>query len=190
MEPGDRAAQRGAAGFFERLMPPVVQAREYHRRRAIGFGILALAIVALGVFGAPDELGLVLSLILAAVVGFRAAYHAWRLRRVAPQEEYATRIDGLPETERPAAFRRVLLMSAVVFPLFSAWLAWNLYRIEAGLEESVTVWAPIAWIYRFLGFWPAVLTVPALGALVIHGAWKKKRAADAIARSAPPASAP
>ncbi len=188
MEPNRPLAPRPAPGLLQRLFPPVVAARDAHRGRALMFGAIAVVIVLVGIFAAPDAEGLVLALIIGGVLGAVAGYHVWRLRRTKPQEQIVTRAEGLPVAQRPAALRRAVWTGGLGCLVLSFWAGWELWTVETGRAERATVWAPIAFVYEHLGFWPAMLTAPALGVLIVVSGLRKARAADAEARSAAPTS--
>jgi hypothetical protein len=46
---------------------------------------------------------------------------------------------------------------------FGAWVFYDLWRLEHGVVESVRTWDVIVLLYETLGFWPAVLLLPAFG---------------------------
>jgi hypothetical protein len=89
-------------------------------------------------------------------------------------------VDGPPATHRTEAAAAAL----------SAWTAWSLWTLEAGRAESASVWGPVALVYRYAGFWPAVLTLPVFGVLIVGSGWSKVRKLEAEARAAAPPSAP
>lgn len=65
----------------------------------------------------------------------------------------------------------VMIVAAIPCGLYG-WMVHypQMLEFETGIRDRVHVWAPIAWIYRILGFWPAVLVPFLLGAgLVIYG---------------------
>ena len=65
---------------------------------------------------------------------------------------------------------------AVLAVLGTAFMAYQLVQVEFGSAQRVTVWAPVAMMYDFFGFWPAVLFVPAIGLLIILSLARKLRA--------------
>jgi len=183
MDPQRPTAPRPAPSLLERLMPPVMSARDLHRRHATAFGVLAATILVLGLIFGKDEIGVGFAVLVAAFFGARAAYHGWKLRRAAPGEQVAMNVDGLPVAERAPALRRIMWFGGSAAAALSVWTAWALWTIETGRADDAEVWGPVALVYRQLGFWPAVLTCPALGALIVGSAWKKMRTSEAEAEA-------
>jgi hypothetical protein len=76
---------------------------------------------------------------------------------------------------------------AVAGILSSGYVAFRLIQLEADRTQVVRVWPLVDEIYRSLGFWPAVLCVPASALLyLLLLAWKlrsiRKKAASAQQR--------
>jgi hypothetical protein len=79
----------------------------------------------------------------------------------------------LPPDQRVRALRRLMWLAAIAFTPATALVAYELAQVEYGSARSVSVWAPVAFVYNALGFWPAVLFVPTVGLLLILAlAWK------------------
>jgi hypothetical protein len=148
----------------------------------IGVGLL----VATFLWPPTDELGLEATLLLGAI-GFLmlglGAWSFWRHSRLDPTVPRKTwTVDDLPLEERAAAVRRLMLLFSAAILVGSGFTLYQLMQLEFGRAQRVTVWAPIALLYDFLGFWPAVLFVPALGLLGIIGMVSKQRAIKAGTR--------
>jgi hypothetical protein len=148
----------------------------------MGVGLL----VAMFLSPPTDELGLEATLLLGAVGLFVLAFGAWSFWRHSRRNPTAPRktwtVDDLPLKERATAVLRLLLLFSAVIIVGSGFILYQLVRLEFGWAQRVTVWAPIALLYDFLGFWPAVLFVPALGLLGIIGMASKLRAIKAATR--------
>jgi antitoxin (DNA-binding transcriptional repressor) of toxin-antitoxin stability system len=184
MDPQRSTAPRPAPSLFERLVPPSMEARDLHRRRALAFGVLAAAVLVLGLVYGKDAIGVGFMVALAAFFGARAAYQVWKLRRAPAGEQVAITVDGLPPADRVPALRRALWLGGTAAGALSLWTAWALWTVETGPAENVTVWGPVAAIYRLLGFWPAVLTCPALLVLIVGSGGAKLRRLEEEARAA------
>jgi hypothetical protein len=63
-----------------------------------------------------------------------------------------------------------MIFSAIGTFALGAWFFYDLLRLENGDVESVRVWAPMAMLYETLGFWPAVLLLPAIGLFITYKA--------------------
>src|SRR5512133_3000491 len=88
--------------------------------------------------------------------------------------------------ERPAALRRIMWLGGSAAAALSVWSAWGLWSVETGRVEGAEVWGPVAAVYRHFGFWPAALTCPALGVLIVSSARTKLRKLEAEAAAARP----
>jgi hypothetical protein len=64
--------------------------------------------------------------------------------------------------ETKKSFGSTMLGALGCFAL-GAWIYYDLTRLEAGLVDGVRVWAPIATVYNFFGYWPSVVILPLLG---------------------------
>lgn len=62
-----------------------------------------------------------------------------------------------------------------------AWIYTELLSLQNGEVQSIKLWAPLAFLYNHLGFYPAVLVLPLLGVCMVISALRKKfRPASAI----------
>jgi hypothetical protein len=89
----------------------------------------------------------------------RAAHIHRRYKAVAP--------DHRPVHEQAGSVRGWMWTFAVATILFSSYIAYGLIQLETGQVQVVRVWPLVNEIYRSLGFWPAVLCLPALGSLYL-----------------------
>ena len=72
----------------------------------------------------------------------------------------------LPVPQRVRYFRRQLVLGSIFFPVISAWIAYDLSRVEAGATATAWLRSPVGFLYARFGYWPAVLAVPTLGAVI------------------------
>ena len=86
-------------------------------------------------------------------------------------------LDDLPIEQRASALRRLMLLFGGAIIVCTGMTAYELVQVEYGGEERM-VWAPLAGLYDALGFWPAVLLLPALGLFGITAMARKLRAAN------------
>lgn len=182
MDPQRTPGARPAPSIFEKLLPPVMDARDLYRRRARAWGALAAVTLVVALAAGKDETGILFAVAIAAFFGLRAWWNVRKLRQAAPGERVAMNVDGLPPDERAPALRRTMWVGGIAFGLLSAWSAMALSAIERG--EAERLWGPVALVYRQLGFWPAVLVCPALGVLLVGSSWSKLRKLEAEARGA------
>jgi hypothetical protein len=101
-------------------------------------------------------------------------FGAYTLRRQLKQDPTTPvlTVADLPPAEGARQLRRFMWIIVLVLTPGSAWIAYDLAQVEFGTARSVRVWAPVALMYNFFGFWPAVLLLPVLGvALLLTMAW-------------------
>lgn len=74
-------------------------------------------------------------------------------------------ISKLPPAEQLRQYKILEKLSIVAFPILSAFVIWDLQKLESG--HSALIWAPVALLYEYLGYWPAVLFCPILGIICL-----------------------
>jgi hypothetical protein len=132
----------------------------------------AVAVMPFIVGRADDVEGRLILVLLGLGLVAWGAFSFWRHSRRNPTAPVAT-IDDLPPDQRVRALRRQMWLVAIAFTPATALMAYELAQVEYGWARSVSVWAPVAFVYNALGFWPAVLFVPAVGLLIVLAlAWK------------------
>lgn len=100
-----------------------------------------------------------------ATFAFGYAGYLWRAFQRTPADAVFESVEtSTPKTpaEQIKVFTRAIGIVVVLGPLVSGWIYFLLQRLERGEDESTSVWAPIAMLYEFFGFWPAVLCLPVL----------------------------
>jgi hypothetical protein len=124
--------------------------------------------------GQPIELEAAIILSLLGVVGL--GYGAFALRRHMQQDPTTPipTVDDLPPAEGARQTRIAIWVLAIIFILGSGFMVYQLVQVEFGRQRA-TVWAPVAMMYDFFGFWPAVLFVPVLGLLILFALARKLR---------------
>ena len=139
-------------------------ARRFYVKVAIGLFIGAAILLDLGFFPRQAVHPLLAIYILGA--GYCVVWAGLYLRRAyraAPEARVALPMDGAPVSSQIAVNRRLLWISAVAFPVLTAWTAYDLHQLDVGAAKEVRVFLPVAPLYHHVGFWPAVCFVPALG---------------------------
>ena len=138
------------------------------------YPILFMALGAAGLimapFGRTLEGSIVVGLLGAAVFTL-GGFLAWRHSK---QDTTApVTLEDYPLSEQPRQLYRYMWITGVGTALLGAWIAYQLMRLESGAVRSVRVWFAVVDIYESFGFWPAVLFLPALGALgLLALGWK------------------
>jgi hypothetical protein len=133
--------------------------------RACGLFVLALAIGALSLAPNVDEQGRVFCYALSGLCGLMGLFSLWRARRSSPKATVTLIPERAPIRDQVRQVRRMLWLSVVAFPVMTAWIAYDLHRLESGTVRSVSIWAPLIPVYEHLGYWPTVLSLPVLGTI-------------------------
>jgi hypothetical protein len=115
-----------------------------------------------------DSTGRTLAVVMTGLALPVGAFKLWRAMKLPANARIRGTVDDLPVDEREGALRRLRTIFVVAIAILAAWTAYDLRRLEAGSTDYVFTFGPSAWLYQFLGFWPAVAFLPALGVL---GAW-------------------
>jgi hypothetical protein len=140
-----------------------------------------VAVLAMPLFidGPKDLEGVIFLVLLGVGLLSWGAFTLWRHSKLDPTVPVHT-IDDLPLDQRVRTLRRLILIIPIAFTPLAAFVGYELAQVEYGWVKSVRVWAPAAFLYNNLGFWPAVLLVPAAGLLLIMAlAWKLRTIKEA-----------
>ena len=159
----------------------------------LGWGLLGLAalFVALALMPGLDSwLAVAVCLGIAGASLIGGLLLIWLARKIpAPTPPSATAAGDFPDIgadpigKQIQKLRRAFWLLIVLFPVASAWIAYDLYRLETGAVKSVRVWFGIAFLYNCLGFWPAVLFLPVitvLGLIVCTARIRKLQSEDEL----------
>jgi hypothetical protein len=150
-------------------------------RQLRGYGALTVAtvLIASALWAPVPAPGGTRASFAAGAIWLYGGLQLWLARRTPWAERYPSRYvdpNTLPLPDRVRHFRRQLALGLIVFPLLSAWVAYDLNRLKSPATASVDVWVPVGFVYARLGYWPAVLMVPSLAVtLAIIVAVKLKR---------------
>ena len=139
-----------------------------------GLGAFAAALVLvisqlLVPFDPPPIPALIVVVTLVVVFGLS---QIWLARKVSADvlvelPQMYQNVNLLPPAERIRQIRKHLIGVSIVFPLLSFWVIRDLNRLQSGLRDEVRVWWPVGVVYDSLGYWPAVLSMPALGTTIL-----------------------
>lgn len=138
--------------------------------------ILAVAWLAIMIFVGIDELDIFM-LVGGIGVALILAYKAYACFKGDASPTIKDLSEG-PTTDATADdrigfHRRLIFIATPLFLFLSLWIIYDLNRLESSEVESVSIWAPIAFLYKIGGYWSAVFTVPALGLFVVGANLKK-----------------
>jgi len=140
----------------------------FHRRlsliRAIGCFLVAIAVASVPLFAEVDGVGVAFLMIFAGCFLLISAFHFWQYRRTAGASSAVPTHQATVHAES-RSLKRWLLATILFFPPATAIVAYELHRFESGTIDEIRLWVPVAAMYESLGYWPAVLVVPAIGVL-------------------------
>lgn len=115
-----------------------------------------------------SRIGLGLLLILMLFLNWRQ----WKkVRSVPPAKAHPEFFPELMTPSQKEKLDNYALLFAMIWPLMSLAIGWEIYDFEHGLKESIHLPTLIGWLYYYGGFWaatlsPALLLIPAF--LVYH----------------------
>ena len=135
--------------------------------RACGCFVLSVVLVVLPFVIAADSFGCVFLFALAGFCLILGVLNLRQAQRTSPLDIFTVIPDHAPKSEQVRHFRRVLWLSIVAYPILTMWTVHDLNRLESGPAENVWILGPIAAVYEWFGYWPAVMAVPALGLFCI-----------------------
>lgn len=99
-------------------------------------------------------------IVVAAGVFLALAGFCWfRYRKTAPDAEFFD-IRKQPPEQQIVVCKKAIWLMLVVGPAMSFFSYHDLAAVETGSKDSAMVWVPVALLYDYLGFWPAVLFCP------------------------------
>jgi len=79
------------------------------------------------------------------------------------------------DADQIASLKRLMYLFLPACIILSIWVIFDLNQLESGGADSVRLWAPVAFLYNQLGYWPAILFVPVLGLAVLGLLWRQIR---------------
>jgi hypothetical protein len=146
--------------------PPLRRVRQL---RGYGALVVAAVLAVCWVWAPLPAPAWVIEVVAVGVIILFGGVQLWQARKTPATIRVASRYSDpnrLPLPQRVRYFRAQLLLSSLIFPVISAWMAYDLNRLDAGVVTTTRVWLPVAFMYARLGYWPAVLAVPILGGTI------------------------
>lgn len=113
-----------------------------------------------------DHFGFIVVVCLIAYIGYKLYKTHRQLETVADDEPLQQTLLDLPPAERIKTIKRLLLIGVPAIIVLSIYNFYELQQLESGQRDEFSTWAPIAVIYNYWGFWPAVLALPLVGIFV------------------------
>ncbi len=130
---------------------------------------------------AVDDDGILFIIILVPIMGYTAFRKFKQIEQTGDDEpiidpaQYALPEDATAE-EGAGYYKRLILFLWLALGALTFITVWDLNDLEARTALSVSVWAPVAFLYSHFGYWVAVLSAPLLG-VVLTGSfilrWQK-----------------
>jgi hypothetical protein len=144
--------------------------KKHHLRLRAGlYALLALFFLSMPLWAEIGEGGLGYPFVfaLAALFGY-LSFRQYKQIKSTKEEDRAY----APATNATAAqqikfYKTYMALGLVAFPLLTLIVVSDLNDLESRSVESVSIWAPVAFLYGHFGYWPAVLSVPLLGIVVL-----------------------
>jgi hypothetical protein len=146
--------------------------------RACGLFVLAIVVALFPIVfkGQVDSAGRVGGYCAAGLLALGGLLNLWWARRAPPDAAVTPIFQLTPLREQIRVVQRAFWLSVTIVPLGIIWWIYDLWQLESGAAQRVSVWAPVAMIYEYLGFWPSVasmlflgIALPALLAFKRHG---------------------
>lgn len=141
--------------------------RRYNLVLGASAGIVALFIGAIPLVAPVDAMGLVFVICFTSLSAAIATLRLVKAFKAPKDAVIYLHPEAAPEPLRRAGYRRLLWATIIAFPVMTAFTAWDLWQLERGAVERVSLWAPLAFLYDWLGYVPTVVFVPLLGLVCI-----------------------
>lgn len=152
-------------GIFFRM-----KKKHFYTIRAICFGTLSLFLFIIPfVYGNNEDIDLtVLVLIMAASFAFLTFQALKKIKKSGKVEFhcYAPLKDATANAQIKFYWKYIII-STIAFPLLSFIIYMDLNDLQSGTLETVSIWAPVAFLYNEFGYLTALLSVPTLGIFCI-----------------------
>ena len=148
--------------------------------QAVLNGLIALFVLSLPFWAdVPDQIGLIMAVVMAAIFGFMAFNNLRQLQHTREEERvYAPDQEATAE-EEAAFYKRLIYFSLAAYPALMFLTVSDLNDLEGGLVQSVRIWAPIAFLYEHFGYWVTILSIPLAGMIVVFLLFRKWQSAGA-----------
>jgi hypothetical protein len=107
-----------------------------------------------------------------------AIYNLRQLRYVREEAMvYAPDQDATAE-EEATFYKRMIYFALAAFPALMLITIMDLNDLEGGIVQQVRLWAPIAFLYDYFGYWVTILSIPLAGMIVVFLLFRKWKSAS------------
>jgi hypothetical protein len=131
--------------------------------------LLVLGGVGLGllVAGGLDEFGRTFAIFMTVACLGLAGFRIRRALQTPVEDSMVRPVTGTPsDIEQIRVLRRARLTVTLAILVLTTIVSVDLTLVERGTAPSTSTWSPIAILFDQLGYWPAILATPVLGALL------------------------
>ncbi|MBB5039484.1 hypothetical protein HNQ64_003756 [Prosthecobacter dejongeii] len=112
-------------------------------------------------------------LILAAMVAFLGLRNFRDASAIDPRQRELELDPDAPLEEQIRYYQQRLIAVPLIMIPLTIWVAYDMERLSSGAVEQLRVWAPIAALYDFFGYWGAVLLFPVFGLVSVILTWSR-----------------
>ncbi|HTA61571.1 MAG TPA: hypothetical protein VK835_03915 [Bacteroidia bacterium] len=132
------------------------------------YALLAVFFLSTPLWLKVDEggLGYPFAYLMAAVLAY-FAYRCFKQIKTTKNEEMAYAPPANATTKQQITFyKRYMLIGLAAYTILTIIIVPDLNDLESHSVDSVHLWAPVSFLYKQFGYWPAVLFVPVLGLII------------------------
>lgn len=131
------------------------------------YALVVIILLVFFVFQETDEIGIIFGTIILIFLSIKSYASFMKVQNIKDEDNNLGPPTNSSNDEKISYYKRILLIAIPAFIILSVWIFWQLYNLELGLVESVSLWEPISLLYDWGGFWVAVLATPILGILLV-----------------------
>lgn len=134
--------------------------------------ILILTFISTNHFEELDEFGIIFGSAFILFLLYKSYSCFKEIKNTREEERVYQPPTDATKSEIISYYKRLFYISIPAFIILSVWIYYDLTELESGNEDSVTIWAPIAFLYEKGGYWLAILTTPIIGIICCFAFWK------------------
>jgi hypothetical protein len=136
----------------------------------IKFGILSIFFLIMPfLFGDNGNEFQILIFLIGLLMGFFAFKSYKRINETGVVEEFYKPNEDATEYEKIKFYKRYIYITLVSVPILSFFIIDDINNFENGSAGNLSLWWPVAILYKYYGYWVGVLSVPLLGVILVLG---------------------
>lgn len=142
--------------------------KHYHILQACLYGIGTLFFISFPLWVEAEDptFGYPFVLFMVAIFGYLSFKNFKQIKESREEDQvYRPNTDDSIE-EQIAFYKKYMYLSAVGLSLLSIITILDLNDLVSGREQEISLLEPAAFVYKQFGYWPAVLTIPAIGIII------------------------